>query len=55
MREQIRAKLEVKKISDELINSTAGEAADINQNGSEEMMAQVNKNEEAEVFIYVRR
>ena len=55
MREQVGAKLEVKKILDELINSTVGEAADINQNGSEEMMSKVNKNEEAEVFIYVRR
>ena len=42
---------EVKEILDAIINNVAGGAA---QTGSEEMMLQVIKNEEAKVFICVK-
>ena len=48
MKDRMTAKLEVKKIMDEVINSAVGGYAVINQSGSEE---EVIKNEESEVFI----
>ena len=49
-RAKMRAEVEVKKISDAIISASA---ADINQSRGEEMTSQLDKNEEAEVFIRV--
>ena len=50
---RVRAKISAEKILDAILNSVVGRAADINQEGIEEMTSKVGKNQEAEVFIYV--